>query len=72
MIDAVDTPELYDLQFDWNESRDVSEQRGAVVERLMGLVEQVRERLGDYDRIGADVRFFDPGPRRPKMDSWKN
>ena len=72
MIDAVDAPELYDLRFDWNESRDVSEQRGAVVERLMGLVEQVRERLGDYDRIGADVRFFDPGPRRPEMDSWKN
>jgi hypothetical protein len=38
----------------------------------MGLVQQVRQRLGDYDRIGTDVRFFDPGPRRPKMNSWKN
>ena len=72
MIDAVEAPELYDLQFDWSESRDVSEQRGDIVERLMGVVARVRDRLGDYDRVGSDVRFFDVGPRRPKMDAWKN
>ncbi len=71
MIDEVDGPELYDLRFDWGESRNVAEQRGDVVERLIGLVDQVRSALGDYDRVGSAVRFFDAGPRRPRMDQWR-
>ncbi len=72
MIDSVEGTELYDLRFDWGESRDVAEQNGAIVERLMKVVEEVRAELGDYDRAGSDVRFFDAGPHRPDMDSWRD
>ncbi len=71
MIDAVDRPELYDLRVDWEESRDVAEQNGAIVERMMRMVGSVRSVLGDYDRTGSGARFFDAGPRRPDMHSWR-
>ncbi len=72
MIDAVQRAELYDLRFDWGESRDVARQRGDIVERLMRTVERVRAELGDFDRTGSGARFFDAGPRRPDMDRWRN
>ena len=71
MIDAVAEPELYDLEMDWNESRDLAEQRGDIVERMSALAEQVRGELGDFDRVGSGARFHDPGPRRPDMDAWR-
>ena len=71
MIDEVRRPELYDMRLDPEESRDVAEQNGPVVARLMQLVERVRSELGDYDRIGSGVRFFDPGPPRPDMEAWR-
>ena len=72
MIDAVQASELYDLRFDWGESRNVAEQNATIVERLMRLVEDTRAELGDYDVIGSGARFFDAAPRRPDMDSWKD
>ena len=72
MIDAVDEAELYDLQFDWGESRNVASQNADVVARLKRLVLQVCAELGDYDRIGQSARFFDPGPARPDLDRWRN
>ncbi len=72
MIDAVPQPELYDLRFDSGESRNVAQQNGEIVARLMRLVQHVRAQLGDYERIAADARFFDPGPRRPDMAAWRN
>ncbi len=71
MIDAVESPELYDLRFDWGESRDLAAQNPRIVERLMRTVEQVRSEFGDYNRIGTGSRFFDPGPRRPDMNAWR-
>ncbi len=71
MVDSVEAPELYDLRFDWGERRDLAAQHPAIVERLMRMVEQVRSDLGDYDRIGVEARFFDPGPRRPDMNAWR-
>lgn len=32
---------------------------------LMREVARARSELGDYNRIGAGARFFDPGPKRP-------
>ena len=71
MIDAVDQPELYDLRFDWGESRDVSAQNAPIVERLMGIADRARSAVGDYDRVGPEARFFDPGAPRPDMESWR-
>lgn len=71
MIDAVKAPELYDLRFDWNESRNLAAQNATIVGRMMRMVEQVRSELGDYDRTGSGARFFDPGPRRPDMEAWR-
>ncbi len=72
MIDEVRAAELYDMRFDWGESRNVAEQNADIVARLMELADRARADLGDYDRIGRAVRFFDPGPSRPDMDAWRN
>ena len=72
MIDEVREAELYDLRFDWSESRNVAEQNADIVARLRRLVDLARRELGDYDRIGAATRFFDPGPSRPDMHEWRN
>ena len=72
MIDAVSEPELYDLQFDWGESRNVAQQNPEVVTGLARLAESVRTELGDYDRTGTHARYFDAGPRRPRMNRWRD
>ena len=71
MIDAVSAPQLYDLELDWGESRNVAEQNQAVVARLMALAERVRGEIGDFDRVGSGARFFDEGPLRPRMGAWR-
>lgn len=72
MIDAVPAAELYDLRHDWGESRNVAEQNGGIVERMMALVEEARSELGDYDRTGSGARFSDTGPQRPDMHQWRD
>lgn len=71
MIDSVREAELYDLRFDWGESRDVAAQNAPMVERLMSIAERARSSLGDYDRTGQEARFFDSGTPRPDMNSWR-
>lgn len=71
MIDAVEKPQLYDLELDISESRNVAEQNPAIVEDLLQLADKAREELGDYDRIGTEARFFDEGRHRPNMNAWK-
>ena len=64
---GVETVELYDMRTDPGEVVNVADANPQVVARLMELVEQGRETLGDYDRIGSDARFFDEGEHRPDM-----
>lgn len=64
MIEAVETVQLYHLPSDPGESKDVAEQNPEVVARLMKRIESARSELGDIDRVGSGVRFFDEGPRR--------
>ena len=71
MIDAVEKPQLYDLELDIGESRNVAEQNPEVVKKLSDLSGKVREELGDYDRIGSGARFFDAGPHRPDRNAWR-
>ena len=68
MIDAVPRAQLYDLDADIEERHDVADQHQELVERLMGLVNEAREDLGDYNKIGRGARFFDKGPPRPDMN----
>jgi len=66
---GVDELQLFDLQADVGETRNVASSHPGQVRRLQALIEAARNDLGDYDRIGRGARFFDPGPRRP--DLWK-
>ncbi|MBC8354481.1 MAG: sulfatase [Planctomycetes bacterium] len=60
-----DKPFLVDLENDIGESTSVADQNPNVVKRLLALAETMREDLGDFDRVGKNMRFFDPLDARP-------
>ncbi len=60
-------PQLYDLESDIGETKDVAKSNPEVVQRLLLLVEKARDDIGDFDRVGKGARFFDPEPRRPDI-----
>ena len=62
-------PFLVDLEDDLGETTNLAAENPEVVERLLGLVETMREDLGDYDRVGRNMRFFDPLDVRPTKPS---
>ena len=62
-----DEPFLLDLETDLGETTNVAEQHPDVVKRLLDLAEQMRDDLGDYDRVGKNMRFFDPLEQRPAV-----
>ncbi len=64
MIEAVQETQLFDLESDPGESRNVAESNPEVVQGLMKRIASARAELGDIDKTGAGARFFDEGPRR--------
>ena len=68
---AIPRPMLFDLKADIGEQRDVADANPDVVQRLLGLAEQARDDIGDYNRIGRNARFFDPQPKRPDAARWQ-
>ena len=66
LLEPVTELALYNLESDIGEQSNVAAQYPEVVQRLSALAEQAREELGDYDRIGNGVRFFEDGPRWPR------
>jgi arylsulfatase A-like enzyme len=68
--DGVEDIELYNLEEDIGETRDLAGQYPEVCDRLMDLVETARARLGDYNRIGSEARFFEGSERRPEAKKW--
>ena len=70
LLDAVPTLELYHLDSDIGEQQNVATMYPAVVERLTTLADRARNELGDYDRIGRGVRFFEDGLRWPRRQPW--
>jgi hypothetical protein len=66
MIDAVKEIQLFDLQADIGETKNLAKEHPDVVGRLMKLIENAREDIGDYDRIGKGARFFDSEPKRSR------
>ncbi|MEM9646026.1 MAG: sulfatase [Planctomycetota bacterium] len=60
-----DSPFLVDLVNDIGETTNVASDNPEVVGRLLGLAESMRDDLGDHDRVGKNMRFFDPMESRP-------
>ncbi len=58
-------PFLVDLDVDLGETTNVADRHPGVVRRLLSLAETMRADLGDYDRVGTNMRFFDPLDTRP-------
>lgn len=62
-----DKPFLVNLRDDLEETTNVAAENPEVVTRLLNLAEAMRADLGDYDRVGRNMRFFDlDGPRPVK------
>ncbi len=75
-----DIPFLVDLENDLGETTNVADEHPQITERLLELAESMREDLGDYDRVGKNMRFFDtigprpttpPVPEQPKKSAGK-
>ncbi len=62
---AIPEPFLVDLENDIGETTNVAAENPEWVMRLQAIVETARADIGDYDRVGKNVRFFDPQDERP-------
>ena len=60
-----DEPFLVDLDADPSETKSVADAHPEVLVRMMALAEAARADIGDYDRVGKNMRFFDPLQKRP-------
>ena len=58
-------PFLVDLENDLGATTNVASHHPEVVGRLRELAESMRDDLGDYDRVGRNMRFFDSVDVRP-------
>tara|TARA_R110002096_G_scaffold53447_2_gene138837 strand:+ start:712 stop:2178 length:1467 start_codon:yes stop_codon:yes gene_type:complete len=65
-------PFLVDLEADPGEKTNVSKEFPEVVERLLKLAEEARNDIGDHDRVGENMRFFDPMEKRPEKPVFVN
>jgi arylsulfatase len=68
--DGVEAVELYNLERDTGEARNLADRHPEVIERMMKLIETARAELGDYNRIGSEARFFEASERRPEAKKW--
>ncbi|MGB1924894.1 MAG: sulfatase family protein [Rubripirellula sp.] len=59
-------PFLVDLEADVGETRNVAASHPNVVKKLLVLAEEMRVDLGDHDRVGKNMRFFDPYEKLPE------
>ena len=70
ILDPVTELALYNLEADIGEQRNVAALHPDIVKRLTALADKARAELGDYDRIGSGVRFFEDGPKWPRRQEW--
>jgi len=70
ILEPVTELALYNLEADIGEQRNVAALHPEIVERLTVLADKARAELGDYDRIGSGVRFFEDGPKWPRRQEW--
>lgn len=66
-VDRVGFPQpfLVDLDADLGETTNVADKHPDVVKQLLAVAEIARNDIGDHDRVGKNMRFFDPLPQRP-------
>jgi len=70
-----DEPFLVNLESDLGETTNVAAEHPEVVDQLLSLAEEMRADLGDYNRVGENMRFFDPldaRPSRPPVPAPRN
>ena len=70
LLEPVHELSLYNLESDIGERNNVAAQNPDVVGRLTALADTARVELGDYDRIGDGVRFYEDGPKWPRRQQW--
>jgi arylsulfatase len=71
VFSAVATYQLYNLETDMGETNDLAEKYPDIVQRMKKLVVEARQDLGDYKHIGKGVRFYDDGPKWPRLAKWR-
>lgn len=64
MIEAVGEVQLFNLDSDPGETRNLAAEHPEIVGKLMSKIETARTELGDIGQTGTGARFFDHGPRR--------
>ncbi|WP_281613101.1 sulfatase [Flammeovirga sp. SubArs3] len=69
-IDGVSEIQLYNLSTDKEEQFNVADQYPEKVKELMSKIETARKELGDKDRIGENVRFFDNAPNTQRIEEY--
>ena len=72
VFDGVPEMQLYNLEQDMGEMKNMADDHPEIVERMMALVEEAYEELGNYDRIGKGTRFFEEGEKWPNLKEWRN
>ena len=70
LLEPVTELELYNLEADIGETTNVADQHREIVESLTELAQRAREELGDHQRIGSGVRFFEEGTKWPRRQQW--
>ncbi|MGC6427900.1 MAG: sulfatase [Akkermansiaceae bacterium] len=60
---------LYNLRNDIGETKNLAKEHPEELAELLKLAEWARSDIGDYNRIGKNSRFFDPGPNRLELNS---
>ncbi|MFZ5832095.1 MAG: sulfatase [Planctomycetota bacterium] len=70
-IEALPSAQLFNLDADRGETKDVAAEHPDIVQALERIAEASRAQLGDYHGPGKGARFFDEGPRWPRPTAAK-
>lgn len=62
---GMDEPMLFEMEWGFDERVNVAKDHPEVVKRLLAIAEEARADIGDHDRVGRNMRFFDPMNGRP-------
>ena len=70
LLEPVTELALYNLEADIGETTNVAASHPDEVARLTALADEARAELGDWNRIGSGVRFYEEGPKWPQRAQW--